>query len=121
MKKSLLYIIIAATVLVFFAGYLIYRMENFSLFDVEIKKVTEIKGPNKSYTINLYYIPGNATAQNIIQVKQVLNNGESVLHNYERYNFVNSYEIVNDTTLSLILSDTTFPERKADTVFLKLP
>lgn len=69
------------------------------MFDIEIKKITEIKVPNKSYTINLYYIPGNATAQNIIQVKQVLNNKEKILQNYERYYFVNNYEIVDDTSL----------------------
>lgn len=56
-----------------------------------------------------------------IQVKQVFNNEELVLQNYEGYNFANSYGIINDTTVRLILSDTTFSERKAYTVFLKLP
>src|SRR5690606_7806174 len=106
-------------------GYIIYQKANFSLFDVELKKVAEIKVPNKPYTLNLYYVAGNATAQNVIQVRQVLNDNETVLQNYERYNFVNGYEIKDDTTLQLVLSDTTFIDGyaggKADTILFKLP
>lgn len=119
MKKAVIYTIVIA--LIGFIGYIIYQMANFSLFDVELKKVAEIKVPNKPYTLNLYYVAGNATAQNVIQVKQLLNDNETVLQNYERYNFVNGYEIKNDTTLQLVLSDTTFTERKADTILFKLP
>lgn len=119
MKRLAIYIAVAA--LVFFVGHLIYQMSNFSLFDTEIKKISEIKVPNKPYTLNLYYVAGNATAQNVIQVRQQLNDTEIVLQNYERFNFVNRYEITNDTMLKLILSDTAFTDRKADTVFLKLP
>jgi len=119
MKKSMNFIVVI--VLIIFFSYFIYQMLNFSLFDVELNKITEIKVPNKSYIINLYHIPGDAISQEVIQVIQLLNNTETVLQNYERYNFVNSYEIINDTTLKLILSNSVFTDRKADTVFLKLP
>ena len=122
MKKAIIYLTII--VLIGLVGYIIYQMANFSLFDVEIKKVAEIKVPNKPYTLNLYYIAGNATAQNVIQVRQQLNDTETVLQNYEKFNFVNSYEIPNDTTLQLVLSDTTFIDGyaggKADTILLKI-
>lgn len=122
MKKAVTYLTII--VLISLVGYIIYQMTTFSLFDVEIKKVAEIKVPNKPYTLNLYYVAGNATAQNVIQVRQQLNDKETVLQNYERFNFVNSYEITNDTTLQLVLSDTTFidgyVDGKTDTVLLKI-
>lgn len=119
MKKVVIYTVVIA--LIGIIGYIIYQIATFSLFDVEMKKVAEIKVPNKSYKITLYYIAGNATAQDVIQVKKQFKEGEVILKNYERYNFVNSYEILSDTTLQLILSDTAFTERKADTMLLKIP
>lgn len=106
MKRLIYYIIVS--VLVCLVTSIIYLRTSFYLFEVKIKKIAEINIPNKTYAINLYYIPENATAQSIIQVKGQLYDHEIVLQNYEGYNFVNNYEIINDTTLQLVLSDTTF-------------
>lgn len=108
-------------VILVFIGYIIYQATNFSLFEVKIKKITEISVPNKAYKIALYYVPGNATAQNVIQVKQILNNKKRIIENYENYNFVNNYQVLNNNFLKLVLSDTLFPERHPDTILLKLP
>jgi len=118
MKKLIIYIIVVIVfgIVCFFA----YEFAGFTMFDVKIEKITEIKVPNKFYRIGLYYLPGNATSQDYIQVKR-LGNRDTVLQNYERYNFVSDYRIIDDINLRLILRDTTFSDRKADTVFLKLP
>lgn len=122
MKKAFVYTIVIA--LIGFIGYIIYQMTTFSLFDIELKKVVEIRVPNKPYTLHLYYLSGNATAREYIQVRQQLdNNTETILQNYEGFNFVNSYEIIDDTTLQLVLSysQKDFNDGKADTILFKIP
>jgi hypothetical protein len=116
MKRYL--IIFFILILLIFLGYYIYKASTFNVFDVEIIKVAEIEVPNKSYKIGLYYLPSNASSQSYIQVKSLGN--QEVLQNFERYNFLNDYKLLNDT-LRLVLSDTSFIERKADTVFFRLP
>jgi hypothetical protein len=116
MKRYLTIFFILIVVII--AGYFIYKASTFNMFDVEISKVAEIEVPNKLYKIGLFFIPSNASSQSYIQIKKLGN--EEVLQNYERYNYVNDYKLFNDT-LRLILSDTSFTERKADTIFFKLP
>lgn len=107
-----------AVALIFICLYFVYAIYTFSLFDKsEIKKIADIEFSDNTY--KLYYIPSNATSQSYIQVRKVFNNTEHVLESFERYNFVNDYQIVNDT-LRLVLSDTIFQDGKADTVFVYL-
>ena len=116
MKKylTIFFILIVVSIV----GYFINKASTFDMFDVEISKVAEIEVPNKLYKIVLFYIPSNASSQSYIQIKQL--GKEEALQNYESYNYVNNYKLFNDK-LRLILSDTSFTERKADTIFFKLP
>lgn len=92
------------------------------LFDVEKRELANISVPGKDYRVGIYYVPGNATTQNCIQIVSSSNGGsDSVLKNYERYNMLDSYKLVDDTSLMLVVRDTiSYLGNKPDTFFLVL-
>jgi hypothetical protein len=57
--------------------------------------------------VKILYIPGNATSQNITQVRKINHETkeEYVLGNYERYNYLDQYWLEGDS-LVLVLRDT---------------
>lgn len=83
-------------------------------------EVASITVPGKN--IKVYAIPGNATMQDYIQVVNATDaNNPVVVKNYERYNVLEDYKLVTDTTLLLILRDTTrYMENKPDTFLLDI-
>ncbi len=83
--------------------FLIYKIATFSLFDVEIEELSEIKVPNKNYTVKIYYLPPNATSQSFIQVRKIDEGIESVLANYENYDSLVKAQLVGDSLLMLEL------------------
>jgi len=98
-----------------FIGYVIYWIATFSFFDGP-EKFKEIAIPNKDYTIDLYYTPSNATAEENIQVRQ----DDEIINVYPQYNFVDG-DIIKNDTLILVLSDTSISQPIKDTFFIKLP
>ena len=104
-----------------FIFYVIYQLSNFSLFDDEIKVVQEIRVPNKSYLLKVYYMPSNATTQSSIQVKKNENGVEEILKSYERFNYLNSFKIIGGDTLNLSISDTSNFNAPITEVKFKLP
>lgn len=101
--------------------YGIYKLSTFSLFDSDIKQVQEIRIPNKNYLLKIYYVPSNATTQSYIQVRKVENGKEEVIGSFERYNFVDTYKVINETTFMIVVRDTvSYLGNKSDTIFLKL-
>jgi len=92
------------------------------LFDVEKRELANISVPGKDYRVGIYYVSGNATTQNCIQIVSSSNGGsESVLKNYDRYNMLESYKLVDDKSLMLVVRDTiSYPGNKPDTFFLIL-
>jgi len=116
MKKNVIIFFVITPLIVL--SYYFYVLLTFDMFEVSLYKVCEIELPNKNYTIGLFHKPSNAVDQSCIQIRKL--GTEVVLQNYERYNFVNSCKLSNDT-LKLVLSDTIFVERKSDTIYFKLP
>ena len=114
-KKILLGVILIVLVSLI---YFIYSLSNFQIFDVEVKKITDIDLVDKPYKLGIYYVPSNASSQCNIQIREIKK--DSVLKFYERYNFLKEYKIINDT-LILLLSDTSLNSNKTDTLFFKLP
>lgn len=98
--------------------YFIYSISNFQIFDVEIKKITEVDLIEKPYKLGIYYVPSNASNQSSIQIRE--EKKDNVLQFYERYNFLKEYKIINDT-LTLFLADTSMTPTKIDTLHFKLP
>ncbi len=118
MKRGI--IIGAVVVIVSLIGYGIYKVNTFSLFDVEITHLQTINVPEKPYTLKVYLLPSNATSQSYIQVRKIESKVEEVLASYERYNYLNSYSL-SDGEVSFIVSDTSIAHSRADTVRLALP
>ncbi len=113
-------ILIAIIVVVVFYG--VYKLSSFSLFD-ENKNVASIETinlANKPYDIKVYYIPSNAATQSNIQIRKVQDESEEILQVYERYNFLESYEVKNDS-LFIIVNDTLRKHVKAKRFGVKLP
>ncbi|ASZ14361.1 hypothetical protein KTO58_02075 [Chitinophaga pendula] len=92
------------------------------LFEVERRELVNISVPGKDYRVGIYYISGNATTQNCIQVMSFLNGDKkAVLKNYMRYNMLDSYKLINDTSLMLVVRDTiSYLGNQPDTFFLSL-
>jgi hypothetical protein len=65
-----------------------------------------IKIPNKNYTLNVVYLPSNATIQSAIQVRKQFKDKGEVINTYERYNYMDTCELINDTTFMLVIRDT---------------
>jgi hypothetical protein len=90
------------------------------ILEVEKKELADVVVPKGNYKI--LYVAGNATTQNVIQVVSISNdNSQVVLKNYERYNALDSYKLLGDTILQLVVRDTiSYLGNKPDTFLLKL-
>ncbi|NML38740.1 hypothetical protein HHL17_16140 [Chitinophaga sp. G-6-1-13] len=94
------------------------------LLEVDRRVLANIPVPGKDYKIVIYYVSGNATVQDCIQVvASSKDSGEQVLENYERYNILESYQLVADSSLMLVVGDSLSylgSKSKPDTIFLPL-
>lgn len=102
------------------ACYGVYKFATFSLFDDDLTLVEEIELDNKDYSIKIYYIPSDATIQSSIQIRKVKDGIEEVLQDYERYNFLESHKVKNDS-LFIVINDTMRTRVKAKKLGIKLP
>lgn len=116
-RKILISLGIAVTLLLFYGGY---KLSTFSIFDDEFKIIENFRVPNKNYSLRIYFIPSNASSQSYIQVRKFENNIEEVLQSYERFNYLNEYEILGKDTLKLFISDTSQVNSKKE-IKLRLP
>ena len=119
MRVKRIFIVLGITAIVI-AFYGVYKLSIFSIFDDEFELIEEIKIPNKSYNLRVYYIPSNASSQSYIQVRKFKNNIEEILQNYKMFNYLNSYKVLGQDTLKLSISDTSQVGSKKE-VKLKLP
>lgn len=117
-KRKIIIVIVVSGLAI--AVWLGYKVLTFSLFDTEVVELKSIIVPGKEYKLNLYYVPGNATTQSCIQIRQITKTNEYVLKSYERYNYLVSNSI-HEGYLRLVLNDTSVINKKPDTVSLKLP
>ena len=102
--------------------YGVYKLATFSLFDNDSVLIEEIQLNNKDYKIKIIFYPSDATMESSMQVIKVLDDNKEVivLGDYESYNFLESYEINNDS-LFIIVNDTLRRRVKAKKFGIKLP
>lgn len=94
-----------------------------SIVDTKEKELAVIAVPNKDYKLKVICIPSNATIQSSIQVRKLQNGKmtEEVLRDYERYNYVDTMYLKNDTTFLIIVRDTiSYLGNRPDTMTLIL-
>jgi hypothetical protein len=75
--------------------------------DVKGIKLFSTQMTNKKAYIRVMYYPSNATLQSSIQVQKIVNDSIEVIKDYERYNYMDTWRLINDTTLMLVIRDTT--------------
>ncbi len=77
--------------------------------ETEEKELSIIKTPNQNYKLRIVYTPSNATIQSSIQIwKEYIDKSRSkeLLKSYERYNYVDTSYLQNDSTILIVLRDT---------------
>lgn len=92
------------------------------LLDSKAKELYSVKIPNKNYRLSIVYLPSNATIQSAIQArKQFKDKEEEVINTYERYNYMDTCGLINDTTFMLVIRDTiSVLGNKPDTMIITL-
>jgi hypothetical protein len=106
--------------------FLIFNISLFSCTDtskVKEKELSVIEVPNKPYKFRIVYIPSNATIQSSIQVRKLnVIISEELLQEFERYNYLQSYRLLNDTALMIVVKDTIsyLGSQRFDTMIVKL-
>ena len=70
--------------------------------------------------IKIYYVSLGATTNDVIQVRR--SNNDTVLWVSDKYNYLASSKLINDTCLKLILSDTGYHnhDNKLDTIIVNI-
>lgn len=92
------------------------------ILSVKENELSVIEVPNKYYKLRIVYIASNATIQPSIQVRKIYNKKEEVLQVYERYNYLESYKLLGDTALMVVVKDTIsyLGSQHLDTMMIKL-
>lgn len=96
---------------------------NTNILDIKERELSVIDIPNKDYKLRVVYMPSNATIQSSIQVRKLQGDKktEGLLKDYERYNYIDTMYLKNDTTFILIIRDTvSILGNKPDTMIVKL-
>jgi len=89
------------------------------LFDKNERLLAEHQRSNGE-KINIYYVSLGATTNDVIQVRK--SNQDSSIWALDKYNYLKSSELINDTILQMVLSDTGVNNiiNRYDTVFVKV-
>ncbi|MBN8670541.1 MAG: hypothetical protein J0L80_07625 [Chitinophagales bacterium] len=73
------------------------------LFDVE--RVNKATLQYRNGIITADYVAGNATMQDVLQIRLKSGDIDTVLANYEQYNSVKSIQLFNDSLLEIVMGD----------------
>jgi len=118
--KILNLILVIAMVIVVF-GYLFLYISLSIAFRPEIEIVEEIYVKEKDYKIVIYYIPSNATMESYIQVRAKKEGVEKVILNEKKFNYVDNYTLIDNSTLLISMSDTSLRKPAIRNVKVELP
>jgi hypothetical protein len=71
------------------------------------KVLANIVIPKAKYSLKLISFPSNATVERSIQVRKSFNDGKmEVIKDFEKYDSIEVYKLLNDSVLMLVLRDT---------------
>ncbi len=93
-----------------------------NLLDSKERILNIVEVPTKGYKLKVVYLPSNATIQSAIQVVKISDNKrDEILSTYERYNFIDSCKLINDTTFMIVIRDTvSYLGNHPDTMYIEL-
>lgn len=72
-------------------------------------------------TLKVMYYSSDATIQSSIQVQKIIGDSVSIVNRYDRYNYMDTCQLLNDSTFLLVLRDTiSVLGNKPDTMIITL-
>ena len=96
----------------------IYFALSFEMFPEEKELLNKFTMNGETYEV--YYLGGNATTQEVIQIKKKDKGEEYLIKAFEGYNDLEELRIVNDSVVQFILIDDSYKTNKPDTLVLKM-
>lgn len=99
-------------------SFFIYNMPIFD--EPKFEKLVTICTQDNKVCYKCFYIPSNATTQEYIQLRRSIGGKDSIIANYERYDIVDTIQLINESTIRLVLEDTTAYIKSKDTVVVKI-
>ena len=115
MKKLL---IAVGLIIISGLAFLLYQWSAFEMFPVESALIHEQKEGNNTYRV--YYLAGNATTEEVIQLKVERQGYEYLIEAFEGYNSLKNFKTVNDSTIQLTLLDNSYEKNKPDIVEIRI-
>jgi len=105
MKKVLL--LIGIIIVLAIAILICYSVGSFRLLESSTPVLLKKIYLDTQNEVEIIYIPGNATSQNITQIRKInlISGKKSVLGNFERYNYLESDSLCG-SNLMIVLRDT---------------
>ena len=116
MKK---YLIILIIIVACFIGYILYEVSTFELLPVEEKFLIEFSNYSGA-KYKVFFVGGNATTEDVVQIRKIMNSSVEIIANIEGYNAVESTKLLNDSLLQLIVNDIGYATNLPDTVIVNL-
>ncbi|UCG60868.1 MAG: hypothetical protein JSV52_11120, partial [Candidatus Zixiibacteriota bacterium] len=114
MKRKILFA--AAGMAVILVAIVAYCLATFDLFDdCILTEIATMDVPDKDYQVGLWYSAGNATAESSVQVWRFDGDVPTVLGVFQRYDSVVSYDLTDDSLLTVVLLDVDALSKKPDT------
>jgi hypothetical protein len=94
----------------------------FNVLKTKEKELATIEMPGENYSLKLVSHPSNATVERSIEVRKVFSNGKTqTIKEFEKYDIVATYKVVNNSLLTLVLRDTIASLRdKPDTMKINI-
>ncbi|TVL96193.1 MAG: hypothetical protein CV087_23895 [Candidatus Brocadia sp. WS118] len=95
-----------------------FQMARFSLFPTKEEELIQFEDDIGEGVYGIFFIPGNATTQDVIQVRQQVENGAwKRIKSFPGYNSLEGYQAL-DNGVQLILNDTGYVKNEPDTLFV---
>jgi hypothetical protein len=91
---------------------LVLLMHSCTMFEKDEKLLAEHQKSNGE-KIKILYVGLGATTNDVIQVRK--SNQELPIKVFEKYNYLESSKLINDTSLQIVLNDTGYYQNKPDT------
>lgn len=115
MKLKVFLIVVCSLVGIFLLAFI--YLQNFELFEVERVNKAHLEMPECD--IYADYIPGNATAQDNLQIRAVCNSDNIIMANVLQFNSLSSMQLINDSLIIIDMHDTLYSRAtKTDTLIL---
>ncbi len=72
--------------------------------------------------IGIYYVMLGATTNDVIQIRRSgVKTSDGIIKSFDKYNFLNSSKLLNDSVLEVVLSDTGYHQvSKMDTLLINI-